>query len=72
MNLAAQEAIWLRNFLVEVKAAMTGKTVESLMDDTPEADIHLSNLDATKLLCDNLGACQSAMHPVPSKRSKTH
>mmetsp|Transcript_30346 Transcript_30346/g.93924 ORF Transcript_30346/g.93924 Transcript_30346/m.93924 type:complete len:191 (+) Transcript_30346:2819-3391(+) len=55
MNLAAQEAVWLRNFLVEIKAAVTNRSVEELMDDTPEADIHFSDLDATRLLCDNLG-----------------
>ena len=53
MNLAAQKALRLRNFLVEIKA-VTNRSVEELMDDTPEADIHFSDLDATKLLCDNL------------------
>mmetsp|Transcript_28331 Transcript_28331/g.85436 ORF Transcript_28331/g.85436 Transcript_28331/m.85436 type:complete len:191 (+) Transcript_28331:2135-2707(+) len=67
MNIAAQEAVWLRNFLAEVKAAITGKALEQLVDDTPEVDIHLAS---TKLLCDNMGTCHSAMHPVSSKRSK--
>ena len=70
MNIAAQEAVWLRNFLAEVKAAITGKALEQLVDDTPEVDIHLTDLDSTKLLCDNMGTCHSAMHPVSSKRSK--
>ena len=55
---------------MEIKAAITNRPIEELVDDTPEADIHFSDLDATKLLCDNLGACHSAMHPVSSKRSK--
>ena len=73
MNLAAQEAIWLRNFLVEVTAALTGVRYEELYDDPeaiPQANIHMPKLGPTFVLCDNLGAVHTSAIPVSSKRSE--
>ena len=68
MNLAAQEAIWLRNFLVEVQAALTGKSYEELYDDPEQTRV--TQLSPTFVLCDNLGAVHTSANPVSSKRSK--
>jgi len=71
MNLAAQEAIWLRNFLVEVQAALTGRSYEELYDDPEKLqDRNHSQLSPTFVLCDNLGAVHTSANPVSSKRSK--
>ena len=70
MNLAAQEAIWLRNFIVEVNTALTGKSFEESFDDTPEVGMHFTTLGPTFILCDNLGAVHTAANPVGSKRSE--
>ena len=47
MNLAAQEAIWLRNFIVEMNAALTGKSFEESFDDTQDCDMHFTTLGPT-------------------------
>ena len=69
MNLAAQEAVWLRNYLMELKAGISGLKLQDLVDDTPSTDVHFHTLGATNLFCDNLGAVQSASNPASSKRS---
>ena len=68
MNLAAQEAVWLRNFILEVKAALTGHRYDELYDDPeaiPQARLHVpKRLAPTFVLCDNLGAVHTAANPV--------
>jgi hypothetical protein len=44
MNIAAQETIWLRNLMCEINAALTGLDYNTLIDDTPEEDIHETTL----------------------------
>lgn len=56
LNIAAQEAIWLRNLISEIKSAVTGE--------------ELRKLPPTKILCDNMGAVHTATNPVSSGRSK--
>ena len=70
MHIASQEAMWLRNVLCDFKAAITGKSADTLYDDTEEANIHTSSLSPTRILGDNLGAIQTAANPVSSGRSK--
>jgi hypothetical protein len=70
MHIASQEAMWLRNVLCDFKAAITGKSADTLYDDTEEANIHTSALSPTRILGDNLGAIQTAANPVSSGRSK--
>lgn len=72
MNMAAQEAMWLRNFLAELKSAVTGQPLESLMDNSdPEyqANIYMPAAP-TFILGDNLGAIETAKQPISSKQSK--
>ena len=39
MHIASQEAMWLRNVLCDFKAAITGKSADTLYDDTEEARV---------------------------------
>lgn len=55
LNIAAQEAIWIRNLIQELNCAISGK-------DEP--------LKATSILCDNLGTVHTSSNPVSSGRSK--
>ena len=71
MHLSSQEAIWIRNFLTEIQAAVTNTPLDELLDsiDTKVA-IHSHKLAPTMLMGDNLGAIHTANNPVSSKRSK--
>ena len=70
MNIAAQETIWLRNLMCEINAALTGLDYNTLIDDTPEEDIHETTLYPTMICCDNLGSVFTAANPNSSGRSK--
>jgi len=72
MNMAAQEAMWMRNLLAEMKCAMTGQSLESLIDNSdPEHNANIYMPAApTFILGDNLGAIETAKQPISSKQSK--
>ena len=70
MHLTSQEAIWLRNFIAEVRSAMTGETITDLIDHTTDDGKHYSALIPTQIFCDNLGAVHTATNPTSGKRSK--
>ena len=55
MHTSAQEAIWLRNLVIELHSAIEGKP---------------ASLPPTHIFCDNLGAVHTAINPTSSGRSK--
>lgn len=85
MNLAAQEAMSIRNLMAEMRSAITGQPLDDLIDNSEHAaNIYWPKVDhddeapadtynpapPTFILGDNLGAIETAKQPISSKQSK--
>jgi len=73
--MACQEAMWLRNLMAEMKHAMTGIPLETLVDNTdPDRNPRAANVHfpfaPTTILGDNLGSIETAKQPISSKKSR--